>query len=305
MEKTNRQPSEEKGFKSGFVNIVGNPNVGKSTLMNRLVGERMSIITHKAQTTRHRILGIVNSPTMQVVYSDTPGVLKPGYRLQERMRAFSEGALADADILLYVTDVVETPDKNLDFIERVSQLPIPVIVLINKIDLSEQKQLEELATTWQTLLPRAEVLPLSAINNFGITQLQERIKQLLPEAPPYFEEDQLTDRPLRFFVSEIIREKILRYYKQEIPYASEVVVESYKEYKDAIEIACKILVERPSQRAILLGKEGRAIKKLGIASRQALENYLGKHIRLELFVKVDSDWRNSAKRLDVLGYSTE
>lgn len=292
-------------FKSGFVNIVGNPNVGKSTLMNRLVGEKMSIITRKAQTTRHRIVGIVNTPTMQVVYSDTPGVLNPGYKLQERMRAFSDSALADADILLYVTDVVETPDKHEDYVKKVSELTVPVIVLINKIDLTTQENLEQLVSFWNKLLPKAQVLPISAKNNFGISQLQYRIKELLPESPPYFGEDELTDRPLRFFVSEIIREKILRYYKQEIPYAVEVVVESYKDRKDAVEIGCLLLVERPSQRAIILGKEGRAIKNFSTAARRALESYLEKHVRLEIFVKVDADWRNSSQKLDRLGYKIE
>ncbi len=297
--------SQQASFKSGFVNIVGNPNVGKSTLMNRLVGERMSIITHKAQTTRHRIVGIVNSPTMQVVYSDTPGVLQPGYHLQERMRAFSESALGDADILLYVTDVVEKLDKNQDFLEQVKALEVPIIVLINKIDLSDEKHLDELVIEWNKLLPQAEILPISVTNNFGVKALEKRIAELLPEAPPYYEQDQLTDRPLRFFVSEIIREKILRYYKQEIPYASEVVVEHYKESSTAIEISCLILVERPSQRAIILGKEGRAIKRFSTSARRALEGYLGKHVRLDLFVKVDNNWRNNSKELDRLGYLTD
>lgn len=289
-------------FKSGFVNIVGNPNVGKSTLMNKLVGEKLSIITNKAQTTRHRIVGIVNTPSMQVVYSDTPGVLKPGYKLQERMRAFSESALGDADILLYVTDVVEQPDKHVDFVEHVAKLTCPVLVLINKIDLSDQQKLETLVTTWHNLLPHAEILPLSALNSFGIQELKRRIEELLPVSPPYYESDQLTDRPVRFFVSEIIREKILRYTKQEIPYSVEVITESYKEKKNAIEISCVLLVERPSQRAILLGKEGRTIKNFSTAARKSLENYLGKHVRLDLFVKVDPDWRNNQRKLNELGY---
>lgn len=297
--------SPQNTFKSGFVNIVGNPNVGKSTLMNRLVGEKMSIITHKAQTTRHRIVGIVNTPSMQVVYSDTPGVLKPGYHLHERMRSFSESALSDADILLYVTDVIEKVDKNLDFLEKVKELSIPLLVLINKIDLTDEARLNELVATWHELLPQAEILPISVLHNFGIKVLEERIKELLPEAPPYYEQDQLTDRPLRFFVSEIIREKILRYYKQEIPYAAEVVIENYKELPSAIEISCLILVERPSQRAIILGKEGRAIKRFTTAARRALEGYLGKHVRLDTFVKVDSDWRNNNSELDRLGYRTD
>lgn len=298
-------PSLPEVFKSGFVNIVGNPNVGKSTLMNKLVGEHMSIITNKAQTTRHRIVGIVNTPTMQVVYSDTPGVLKPGYHLQERMRSFSESALGDADILLYVTDVVETSNKNSDFLDKIASLSVPTIVLVNKIDLTDQARLNELVTLWQEKLPKAEILPISVINNFGIKALEKRIFELLPIAPPYYEQDQLTDRPLRFFVSEIIREKVLRYYKQEIPYATEVLIEQYKEYPTAIEISCLLLVERPSQRAIILGKEGRAIKRFSTAARRSLESYLGKHIRLDIFVKVDSDWRNNEHKLDQFGYKAE
>lgn len=292
-------------FKSGFVNIVGNPNVGKSTLMNRLVDERLSIVTSKSQTTRHRIMGIVNTPQMQVVYSDTPGVLDPRYKLQEQMRAFSNQALDDADILLYVTDVVETPDKHKDFIERVKQLTCPVIVLINKIDLTEAQALEQLVEAWHTLLPNAEILPFSALNNFNIKPLKQRIEELLPEAPAYFENDQLTDRPAKFFVSEIVREKILRYYKQEVPYAVEVVVESFHESPERIDIECVILVERNSQKGIIIGQGGVAIKNLGKSARKALETFFQKHIRLELFVKVAPDWRNDSRRLTDFGYITD
>lgn len=296
---------KEEGFKSGFVNIVGNPNVGKSTLMNLLVDERLSIVTSKSQTTRHRIMGIVNTPSMQVVYSDTPGVLEPSYKLQEQMRAYSNQALDDADILLYVTDVVETPDKHSDFIERVKLLSCPTIVLVNKIDLSDQQQLSELVEAWHMLLPKAEILPLSALNGFNIAPLKHRIEELLPESPAYFEKDQLTDRPAKFFVSEIVREKILRYYKQEIPYAVEVVVESFKEAKERIDIECLILVERDSQKGIIIGQGGRAIKGLGKAARKTLELFFQKHIRLELFVKVAPDWRNDSRRLSSFGYISD
>lgn len=296
---------KEEGFKSGFVNIVGNPNVGKSTLMNLLVDERLSIVTSKSQTTRHRIMGIVNTPSMQVVYSDTPGVLEPSYKLQEQMRAYSNQALDDADILLYVTDVVETPDKHSDFIERVKLLSCPTIVLVNKIDLSDQQQLSELVEAWHILLPKAEILPISALNGFNIAPLKHRIEELLPESPAYFEKDQLTERPAKFFVSEIVREKILRYYKQEIPYAVEVVVESFKEAKERIDIECLILVERDSQKGIIIGQGGRAIKGLGKAARKTLELFFQKHIRLELFVKVAPDWRNDSRRLSSFGYISD
>ena len=291
--------------KSGFVNIVGNPNVGKSTLMNRLVGERISIATFKAQTTRHRIMGIVNTPDMQIVFSDTPGVLKPNYKLQESMLAFSESALADADVLLYVTDVVEQPEKNSDFLEKVQKLSIPVLLLINKIDLSDQNKLGELVETWHRLLPKAEILPLSAGNNFGIDLLLKRIGELLPESPAYFDKDQLTDKPARFFVSEIIREKILLYYDKEIPYAVEVAVESFHEEKNRIDIRAIIYVERESQKGIIIGHQGVALKKVGIESRKALERFFGKHINLETYVKVDKDWRSSSKELDNFGYNPE
>ena len=291
--------------KAGFVNIVGNPNVGKSTLMNQLVGERISIATFKAQTTRHRIMGIVNTDDMQIVFSDTPGVLKPNYMMQEMMLAFSESALADADILLYVTDVVENPEKNLDFLSKVQKMKIPVLLLINKIDQTNQQQLGELVSKWHTLLPNAEILHISALNKFGVDMLLKRIKELLPDSPPYFDKDQLTDKPARFFVSEIIREKILLYYDKEIPYSVEVSVESFKESNDLISINAVIYVERESQKGIIIGHQGVALKKVGQEARRSLEKFFGKKIYLETFVKVDKDWRSSQKELNNFGYNPE
>ncbi len=289
--------------KAGFVNIVGNPNVGKSTLMNQLVGERISIATFKAQTTRHRIMGIVNTDEMQIVFSDTPGVLKPNYQLQESMLAFSESALTDADVLLYVTDVVENPEKNMDFLSKVGKLSIPVLLLINKIDMTDQAGLVAVVEKWHTLLPKAEILPISALNKFGTDILLNRIKQLLPDSPPYFDKDQLTDKPARFFVSEIIREKILLYYDKEIPYSVEVRVEQFKEEKDRIHISTVIYVERDSQKGIIIGHRGYALKKVSTEARKSLERFFGKHIFLETFVKVDKDWRNSKRELDSFGYN--
>ena len=289
--------------KAGFVNIVGNPNVGKSTLMNQLVGERISIATFKAQTTRHRIMGIVNTDDMQIVFSDTPGVLKPNYKMQEMMLAFSESALADADVLLYVTDVVENPEKNTDFLEKVRQMSIPVLLLINKIDQSDQKSLGDIVAKWHSLLPAAEILPISAKNKFGVDMLLKRIKELLPESPAYFDKDQLTDKPARFFVSEIIREKRLLYYDKEIPYSVEVRVESFKESASSIHIRAIIYVERDSQKGIIIGHQGVALKKVGSESRKALERFFDKKVFLETYVKVDKDWRNSEKELDSFGYN--
>ncbi len=306
MDSTFSPPTEHpQNYRSGFVNIVGNPNVGKSTLLNYLVGERLSIITSKAQTTRHRILGIVNTPDMQVVYSDTPGVLKPNYKLQERMRAFSDQALTDADVLIYVTDVVERREKNLDFLQAVGRRECPILLVINKIDLTDQKHLEELVEEWHTLLPKAEILPISATNRFNVQPLKKRIEELLPIAPPYFEQDALTDRPARFFVSEIIREKILLYYTQEVPYAVEVVVEEFKESSQRIDIRAVIMVERESQKGIVIGHKGVAIKKLGIAARRPLEKFFDKHIRLELIVRVEKDWRQNDRDLSEFGYSLD
>ena len=305
--------------KAGFVNIVGNPNVGKSTLMNQLVGERISIATFKAQTTRHRIMGIVNTDDMQIVFSDTPGVLKPNYKMQEMMLAFSESALQDADVLLYVTDVVENPEKNIDFLEKVQKMKIPVILLINKSDevgnnpkdegasapRNKNELLGEIVEKWHTLLPNAEILPISAKNKFGVDILLRRIQELLPESPAYFEKDQLTDKPARFFVSEIIREKILLYYDKEIPYAVEVRVDSFKESQQRIDIHATIYVERESQKGIIIGHQGVALKKVGTESRKALEKFFGKKINLETFVKVDKDWRSSDRELSAFGYNPE
>ena len=302
--------------KAGFVNIVGNPNVGKSNLMNQLVGERISIATFKAQTTRHRIMGIVNTPDMQIVFSDTPGVLKPNYKLQESMLAFSESALADADVLLYVTDVVENPEKNMDFLEKVQKMDVPIILLINKIDSlasdpeaqgkgGAQKKLGDLVERWSQLLPKAEILPISAKNKFGVDMLLRRIQELLPESPAYFDKDQLTDKPARFFVSEIIREKILLYYDKEIPYSVEVAVESFKETEKNIHIRAIIYVERDSQKGIIIGHQGYALKKLGTEARKSLERFFGKDIFLETYVKVDKDWRSSQRELDAFGYNPE
>ncbi|PDP60771.1 GTPase Era [Prevotella intermedia] len=289
--------------KAGFVNIVGNPNVGKSTLMNQLVGEKISIATFKAQTTRHRIMGIVNTEDMQIVFSDTPGVLKPNYKMQEMMLQFSESALADADILLYVTDVIEKPEKNTDFLEKVAKMQIPVILLINKIDESDQKTLVALVEKWHGLLPKAEILPISAKNKFGTDTLMKRIKELLPESPAYFDKDQLTDKPAKFFVSEIIREKILRYYDKEVPYSVEVVVERFKEDEKKIHINAVIYVERDSQKGIIIGHQGQALKKVSTEARKSLERFFDKKIFLETFVKVDKDWRNSQKELGNFGYN--
>jgi GTP-binding protein Era len=303
--------------KAGFVNIVGNPNVGKSTLMNQLVGERISIATFKAQTTRHRIMGIVNTDDMQIVFSDTPGVLKPNYKLQESMLAFSVSALQDADVLLYVTDVVENPEKNMDFLEKVQKMTIPVLLLINKIDeLSNgsngsngtheaQQRLGDIVEKWHTLLPNAEILPISAKNKFGVDMLLKRIQELLPESPAYFDKDQLTDKPARFFVSEIIREKILLYYDKEIPYSVEVRVERFKETEKNIHINAVIYVERDSQKGIIIGHQGIALKKVSTEARKALEKFFAKPIFLETFVKVDKDWRSNQRELDSFGYNPD
>ena len=301
--------------KAGFVNIVGNPNVGKSTLMNQLVGERISIATFKAQTTRHRIMGIVNTPEMQIVFSDTPGVLKPNYKLQESMLAFSESALQDADVLLYVTDVVENPEKNMDFLEKVQRMDTPVILLINKIDeLKEQgarsrgqenNLLADIVEKWHALLPKAEILPISAKNKFGVDILLKRIQELLPDSPPYFDKDQLTDKPARFFVSEIFREKILLYYDKEIPYSVEVSVERFKEDAKSIRINVVIYVERESQKGIIIGHQGVALKKVSTEARKSLEKFFGKSVYLEAFVKVDKDWRSSERELHHFGYNPE
>jgi len=296
---------QSQNHRSGFVNIVGNPNVGKSTLMNRLVGEKISIITAKAQTTRHRIIGIVNNPDYQIVYSDTPGVLQPNYKLQEQMLNFSLSALQDADVLLYVTDVVEKIDKNDNFLAKVQQLDLPVILLINKIDQTNQAALEALVAQWSTLLPRAEIYPISALNNFAIDRVQKRILELLPESPPYFEKDALTDKPARFFVAEIIREKALLFYQKEIPYSIEVGVEEFKEENDIIRIRAIILVERDTQKGIVIGHKGEALKKLGTMARKDIERFFEKKIFLQLYVKVEKDWRNRDNMLKTFGYKLD
>ncbi len=291
--------------KSGFVNIVGNPNVGKSTLMNALVGERISIITQKAQTTRHRILGIVNGEDFQIVYSDTPGVLKPNYRLQESMRRFSNSALSDADVLLYVTDVFDSNEKNADFIEMVNLNPASLILIINKIDLIDQEKLEVLVEKWKALLPRAEIFPVSALEKFNVDVLFKRILHLLPESPPFFDKDQLTDKPARFFVTEIIREKILLNYDREIPYAVEVEVEQFKEEDKLIRISAVIYAERDSQKGIIIGHGGKSLKKVGTEARKDLEAFFEKKVFLELFVKVEKDWRNKDIKLRGFGYISD
>ena len=289
--------------KAGFVNIIGNPNVGKSTLMNALVGEKISIITSKSQTTRHRIMGIVNGEDFQIVYSDTPGVITPHYQLQQHMLGFSRSALDDADVLLYVTDVVETIDKNMDFLERVKKSGIPVLLIINKIDLSNQEKLEELVAEWNRLLPEAEIFPASAKHNFNLKNILDRILELIPENPPYFEKDQLTDKSERFFVTEIIREKILMNYQKEVPYAVETEVEEFKRSSNIIHIKAVIHVERDSQKGIIIGKKGAALKKTGTEARKELESFFGIKVHLELFVKVSKDWREKPGMLRSFGYN--
>ena len=298
--------------KAGFVNIVGNPNVGKSTLMNILVGERLSIITAKAQTTRHRIMGIVNTDDMQIVFSDTPGVLRPVSKLHESMLAFSQSALQDADILLYLTDTVETPDKNEDFLQKVVRMSEDrgamapkVIVVLNKMDLVDQATLVQKVDEWHERLPQAEIIPISALHSFGTDILMSKIRELLPECPPYFDKDQLTDKPARFFVTEIIREKILLLYDKEIPYACEVRVEQFKETDKLINISAVIFCERDSQKGILIGRQGAMLKKLGTMARKDIETFFGKQVMLTTFVKVEKDWRNSQKDLDAFGYNPE
>ena len=298
--------------KSGFVNIVGNPNVGKSTLMNSLVGERISIITNKAQTTRHRIMGIVNTEDMQIVYSDTPGVLKPVSKLHESMLAFSTGALQDADILLYLTDTVESPEKNEIFLQKVQKMaedqgPMApkIIVVLNKMDLITQAELVQKVEEWHQRLPQAEIIPISALHGFGTDILMSKIKELLPECPPYFDKDQLTDKPARFFVTEIIREKILRLYDKEIPYSCEVAVESFKESEKLIDISAIIFCERDSQKGILIGKQGSMLRKLGTLARKDIETFFGKQVMLKTFIKVEKDWRNNMSDLNRFGYNPE
>ena len=294
---------EHKKHRAGFVNIVGNPNVGKSTLSNLLVGERLSIITSKAQTTRHRIMGIVNTDDYQIVFSDTPGVLKPKFKLQESMLESSTGALVDADILLYVTDVVESPTKNQEFLDRVAHEKIPILLVINKIDLLKgQAELEAIVDNWKQILPAAEIFPASALHKFNVDNLMRRIVELLPENPPYFGKDALTDRNSRFFVTEIVREKILLTYEKEVPYATQVIVERFHETENSIHIMVVIYVERETQKAIIIGHGGKKLKHVGIESRKDIESFFGKHVRLEMFVKVEKDWRNRENILRQFGY---
>ena len=289
--------------RAGFVNIVGNPNVGKSTLSNRLVGERLSIITSKAQTTRHRIMGIVNGDDYQIVFSDTPGVLKPKFRLQQSMLEYSTGALVDADVLLYVTDVIESPTKNQDFLDKVAKEKIPILLVINKIDLLKgNDDLVRIIDQWKQLLPTAEVFPTSALENFNVDNIMKRIVELLPECPPYFGKDALTDRSSRFFVTEIVREKILLTYDKEIPYATQVIVEKFDESDNAIHIMAVIYVERDSQKGIIIGHQGKMLKRVGTLARKDIETFFDKKVFLELYVKVEKDWRNQENKLRAFGY---
>ena len=289
--------------RAGFVNIVGNPNVGKSTLSNRLVGERLSIITSTAQTTRHRIMGIVNGEDYQIVFSDTPGVLKPKFRLQQSMLEYSTGALIDADVLLYVTDVVESPTKNQDFLDRVAREKIPILLVINKIDLLKgNDELVALIDQWKQLLPNAEVFPTSALENFNVDNIMKRIVELLPESPPYFGKDALTDRSSRFFVTEIVREKILLTYDKEVPYATQVIVEKFDESDTAIHIMAVIYVERDSQKGIIIGHQGSKLKRVGTLARKDIETFFEKKVYLQLYVKVEKDWRNQESKLRAFGY---
>lgn len=289
--------------KAGFINIVGNPNVGKSTLMNELVGEHISIITAKAQTTRHRIMGIVNTDDYQMVFSDTPGVLSPKYKLQESMLDFSKEALVDADVLLYVTDVIESPTKNAEFLAKVAKEKIPVLLVINKIDLLKgQNDLIAIIDKWKELLPQAEVFPTSAMHKFNVSNLMKRLEELLPDSPPYFGKDALTDKPARFFVTEIVREKILLTYDKEVPYATQVIVEKFEESDTSIHIMAVIYVERDSQKGIIIGQGGKKLKHVGIAARKDIEAFFGKKVFLELFVKIEPDWRNRDSKLREFGY---
>jgi GTP-binding protein Era len=288
--------------KSGFVNIIGNPNVGKSTLMNALVGEKISIITKKAQTTRHRIMGIVNGEDFQIVYSDTPGVLKPAYKLQESMMRFVQSALEDADVILYITDTYETPNKNQEFLDRIQNLGTPIILVVNKVDLTTQERVTAIVDTWSKMLPSARVLPVSALHGFNTDGLIALIKEILPEGPEYFSKETLTDRTMRFFASEIIREKILLHYQKEIPYSVEVEIEEYKESTKIDKIRAVIYVSRESQKAIVIGHQGKMLKRVGIESRLDLEKFLDKKVFLELYVKVDSEWRDNDSKLKRFGY---
>jgi GTP-binding protein Era len=288
--------------KSGFVNIIGSPNVGKSTLMNQLVGEKLSIITSKMQTTRHRIMGMVNDEDYQIVFSDTPGIIDPAYRLHENMMKFVSEALKDADVILMVTDIYEDPEKMQDRLDQINQLNVPTLLLLNKMDLSDQKSMEKMVDLWKSKLPKSQILPISALHNMSIQFILPKILEWLPENPPYFDKDQLTNKNMRFFVSEIVREKILKIYQKEVPYSCEVVVEEYKEDEKIVRIRANIMVSRTSQKSIVIGHQGKKIKKLGIESRIDVESFIGKKVHLELFVKVDKDWRDKEGKLKKYGY---
>lgn len=294
--------TETKKHRAGFVNIIGNPNVGKSTLMNALVGDNLSIVTSKAQTTRHRIMGIVNTDDYQIVYSDTPGILKPNYKLQESMMDFVEGAIGDADIILYVTDVVEKKDKNIDYIQKLTRVECPILLLINKIDISTQEKVLEQMEAWKALLPKAEIIPVSALEKFNLENVYNRIVELLPECPPWYDKDVFTDKSLRFFASEIIREKILENYTKEIPYCTEVVIESFKEGEERYDIGAVINVMRESQKGIIIGNKGQAIKKVGTQARIEMEHFFEKKVFLQIFVKVEPSWREDKRKLKRFGY---
>ena len=298
----NSSPETKKNHKSGFVNIVGNPNVGKSTLMNALVGERLSIVTAKAKTTRHRIMGIVNGEDYQIVYSDTPGILRPNYKLQESMMSFVRSAFSDADVILYVTDVVEKSKKNLDFINRLKDISTPVLLVINKIDLSNQAELEEIYNAWREILPNAEIFPISAQEKFNLDAIFNRILELIPENEAWYDKNQFTDRNLRFFASEIIREKILLHYSKEVPYCTEVVIEAFKESEDIYHVEAIIYVTRDSQKGIIIGKGGEALKRIGTLARKDMETFFEKRVFLQIFVKVNPDWREDDRKLRQFGY---
>ncbi|MBQ7576276.1 MAG: GTPase Era [Bacteroidales bacterium] len=298
----NREQTPKKQHRAGFVNIIGNPNVGKSTLMNALVGEKLSIVTAKAQTTRHRIMGIVNGPDYQIVYSDTPGILKPSYRLQESMMDFVQTAIGDADIILYVTDIVEKKDKNIEYVEALNRLECPVLVVLNKIDLGRQDEVLTLMEEWKALVPKAEVFPVSALEKFNLENLFDHIVELLPVSPPWYDKEQFTDKSMRFFASEIIREKILTNYTKEIPYCTEVVIEEFKEGEERYDISAVINVMRDSQKGIIIGHQGKALKKVATEARLEMESFFEKKVFLQTFVKVEPNWREDRRKLKKFGY---
>ena len=297
--------TEKKEHKAGFVNIIGNPNVGKSTLMNALVGEKISIVTAKAQTTRHRIMGIVNSDDFQIVYSDTPGILKPNYRLQESMMDFVDTAIGDADVILYVTDVIEKSDKNKDYIDKLNKLDCPIVLIINKIDLSNQEEVERLIKMWKDFIPKAEIFPASALERFNLETIFEKIIDLLPASPPWYDKEVFTDKSLRFFASEILREKILINYSTEIPYCTEVIIEEFKELNNRFDISAVINVMRDSQKGIIIGNKGLALKKVGTQARIDMEAFFEKKVFLQIFVKVEPNWREDKRKLKKFGYIQE